>query len=169
MTTQHLLTRIQLQHHHQAAMNIPNDSFHESSLELSHKTAVNETIIRQEVISCDVKPLNSKPYFPRQAQAIPLINSIDQMPKNYGNHLAITRQVDGSFKKPINLVDPPGPHGNGHFFYIHRHNSFIDVNNMTHHDHSLHEILPPTPGSRSYRSDDEFDAALTLVTCLNKN
>lgn len=134
--------------------------------------------IRDEVTSSfDVRPLNARPTFPKQAQVLPIITcdggrrtvfpgDISVNPNMY--HQAQSYQAEMQAR-----LDPRNHGGNGYigdenFVYIHRHNSFIDVSKMTHHDHSN----PSTKSNISEkvsnsRSHEEVDAALTLATGLN--
>lgn len=137
--------------------------------------------IRDEVISLDVKPLNPRPCFPTPAQVVPITDE---------GHRAMMLQQTQSNPNNIILRHPGMPYGaefhakqdprnqipfsnnnmNGdeNFVYIHRQNSFIDVSKMTHRDHSNPSSTSKVVQSRTtLRSNDEFDAAMTLAKCLN--
>lgn len=129
--------------------------------------------IRNEVTSFDVKPLNPRPCFPRQAQVVPITTE---------GHRAMMLQRSEHAPPPSNMMRHPGMppfaesqhkqdprnEDDENFVYIHRQNSFIDVSQMTHRDHSN----PPSSSNlvqagTSSRSNDEVDAAMTLAKCLN--
>ena len=127
-------------------------------------------MIKKEVTSVDVKPLTAKPCFPKQAQVLPL-PAIDghQNPRlqntriNY--HQGYNNQYQSGFsphqqglmksstKQSHNNQSP----GGDNFIYIHRQNSWIDLTQMTHCDHS---------NLANERSNAEVDAAITLANGL---
>lgn len=160
-------------------------------------------MIKKEVTSSfDVKPLYPRPCFPKQAQVLPLpCNNHNQQQQQHHNEATVLASSTNNNKnnnknRNFPLLAPRGYHGefsvpahgfqavtvqanqfeyagDENFVYIHRQNSFIDVSQMTHHDHSADQkdVTPakssaaPVSRGRS-RSNDEVDAALTLATCL---
>jgi hypothetical protein len=184
MTTSH--------HSRQAVAYVPYGSFQNpSSPHLAHHThkriqdLQSAEMIKQEVTSSfDVKPLYPRPLFPRQAQLLP--------PPNAGLERTVLQpHQNGNRKYPLTPPSYQGEFylaqgmaaqsanqnqhqhqnfdnaGDENFVYIHRQNSFIDVSQMTHHDHSHPRNVQAeqTPRGRS-RSNEEVDAAMTLATCL---
>ena len=135
-------------------------------------------VIRNEVTSSfKVKPLYPRPCFPKQAQVLALSaeknNAITMQlggvggvhcPKRSNLIHAIDHRGELSIQ-PHPLQNPNQP-GDENFVYIHRQNSFIDVSKMTHHNHSP-ECQDSSTRSRT-RSHDEVDAAMALVSCLQK-
>jgi hypothetical protein len=117
-------------------------------------------MIKREVTSYAVKPLYARPCFPKQAQMFQIQNS---MPR-HTERFAQQGPVATPSSKPTRKVS-----SDESFVYIHRHNSFIDVSQMTHHDHS-HPVKKSSNdlGRSSPRSPQEVDAAMTLATCLHK-
>lgn len=130
--------------------------------------------IRKEVTSSfDVKPLFARPCFPNQAQVVPLPvrekksvlhdkkRNITQI-SHQGHHYQESFANRGFIKPALGR-----PHlKEENFVYIHRHNSFIDVSKMTHHDHSLGTSQCDESIGPRARSYDEVDAAMTLAAGL---
>ena len=152
---------------------------HQASNDVPLKRQYHQNTIRDEVTSSfDVKPLNAKPTFPRQAQVLPIITCDGSRRTVFPGHSSVnpsTYHHAQSYQAEFQAKQDPRNHGgNGYigdenFVYIHRHNSFIDVSKMTHHDHSN----PSTKSNMieigsSSRSHDEVDAALTLATGLRE-
>jgi len=173
-------------HHQGAATYVQFGSFQSPEVQLLHKQCIQDPqspdMIRKEVTSSfDVKPLYPRPCFPKQAQVLPLashgdsINMVQEHDRtNKGHFLQDRRPYQGevfpsSSGSTVSAIDGSRAHpGDENFVYIHRQNSFIDVSQMTHHDHS-HTVqnAERDPASRCRsRSNDEVDAAMTLATCL---
>ncbi len=144
------------------------------------ESRVSQDKIRREVTSSfDVKPLNPRPTFPRQAQMVPMARDgyfREIIPSDQGmlnKDIHINHQNGADVLSKQKLMNHPGSPkmvgGDENFVYIHRHNSFIDVSKMTHHDHSntsLNSNSSKSTSVTSSRSHAEVDAAITLATGL---
>ena len=128
--------------------------------------------IRQDVISsfdC-VKPLNARPCFPRQGEMARYRERAVAM-HNYQEDC----NFEGFRQTLGGIVTPPTQDqlvvSKEERAYIHRVNSLVHLNKMTHRDHS---VGPPRSdieitNKAGSRSEDEVDAALALAICLNQN
>mmetsp|Transcript_4971 Transcript_4971/g.6425 ORF Transcript_4971/g.6425 Transcript_4971/m.6425 type:complete len:200 (-) Transcript_4971:175-774(-) len=153
----------------------------------SRSTHSDSSDIKNEVVSSFlVKPLNPRPSFPKQAQVLPTSPCSEDSRGTCD--ISLVSQRDG---KPQHVISSGQSTAHNHHFgnhdenvvYIHRQNSFIDVNKMTYRDHdpsrpssssriddSSHSLTDEEPSrlqiSSLKRSHDEVDAAITLANYL---
>jgi hypothetical protein len=158
---------------HHSATYVPFGSFQSPSPQYhrAHKRIQDPQspdMIKREVTSCAVKPLYARPCFPKQAHLFPNENAISQhtdrnvlQHSQYQGERVVKQGPAPSSNKQIRECP-----GDENFVYIHRHNSFIDMSQMTHHDHSQNQS--DDLGRSLSRSPQEVDAAMTLATCLHK-